>query len=115
MHAELIKRMPYVPANYSRESVLIGRPHAGGAHLELDGVLGGQVAHWNFAWKPSHPQGLGPSCANSITLSRIAIHKLLDVTGFKLKRAWRAKVLKRDSDFGSWSEEDLSGVIDLDM
>jgi hypothetical protein len=114
MHAELISRMPYVPANYSRESMLVARPRAGGADLELDGALVGQVGHWNVAWKPSHLQGLGPCCANSVTLARTAIQKLLNVSGFSLKRVWRAKILKRDSDFGSWTEEVISGVKDLD-
>jgi hypothetical protein len=114
IHADLIKRMPYVPANYGPEGGFLARPRLGGADLELGGVLVGQIDHWNVAWRPFHPQGLGPGCANSVTLKQSAISKLLNVPGFELKRIWRATVLERDSDFGTWRTEAISGILDLD-
>lgn len=114
MHSELLHRTPYVPANYSDDLVLVTKPRTGGADLEIDGTPIGQICIWNVEWRPFYPKFLGPSSACSLTVSQATLPSLLSTTISNVKRVWRLKAVRRDSDYGQWTEESSYGFAGVD-
>lgn len=111
LHADLLSRMPYVPANYSSSGPVIVRPRAGGADIEWNGVEVGRLFHWNSHWAPMYDKSLGAGCGVAMTLSANAMAALQGSSRLRAFRAWKATILSRPSDYGDWTETQLSGTI----
>lgn len=110
-HSDIIGRMPYMPANYSRNVALTAQPRIGGADFEFKGQNVGEFRYWNWRWSPTHDKALGTHGAVSVTLSDDCISQLLQVPGMQCSRAWRATVLSRESDHGEWQESVHYGML----
>jgi hypothetical protein len=110
-HSDLIQRIPYLPANYSRSATLLSRPHTGGMDLLLGDRPVGEIKYWNWQWSPTYDKALGPHCGISLTVSRDCCRALLSVPGMMFSRYWRATVLTRKEEYGKWEEKTLVGVL----
>jgi hypothetical protein len=110
MHADIIGRMPYLPANYSKD-VLIAKPREGGADLEYNGLNVGEFRYWNCQWSPTHDKDLGTHGGVSVSVSFDCVSQLLNVPEMQLTRVWRSTVLKRESDYGEWQKETFYGTL----
>jgi hypothetical protein len=110
-HAELISRMPYLPANYSTGKTLTARMRFGGADLSIEDQEIGELRYWNWRWDPMHDRDLGPGCAVSVTALSDTLSSLYNVSDMKLIRAWRATILSRDTDYGEWKKDNLFGIL----
>ncbi len=111
MHSDLFGRIPYLPANYSRQRVLMAKPRAGGMDVILDGEQIGVVEHWNYRWSPTHDKALGPHCGISVRMTPASIEQVLSIPRMKLIRCWRAKVLAREKDYGEFEEIVFTGFL----
>lgn len=110
-HSDLIGRMPYLPANYSRNIAMVARPRIGGADLQFEEKSVGEFRYWNWRWSPTHDKALGTHCSVSVTLSDDCISQLLKVPKMQCSRVWRATVLSRESDYGEWQESVHYGML----
>jgi len=111
LHSDLIGRMPYLPANYSKDGALTARPRIGGADIEFEGQNVGEFRYWNWRWSPAHDRSLETHGAVSITLSGDCISQVLQVPGMQCSRVWLAKVLSRETDYGEWQESVRYGML----
>lgn len=111
LHSDLIGRMPYLPANYSRQATLLAQPRLGGMDLLFGSRPAGEVRYWNWQWSPTYDRALGPHCGMSLTLSRECCRELLSSPGMMICRFWRATVLTRETEYGKWEEKTLVGVL----
>lgn len=111
MHTELLARLPYLPANYPSQHLLIATPHTGGMDITNDGTPVGVVEHWNYRWSPMHDKSLGPHCGVAARMSPPAVDLYLAIPGMTLSRCWRAKVLTREKDYGEWKETVFGGCL----
>jgi len=94
IHSELIRRMPYLPANYTKNS-FIARPCGSGASLQLNDKIIGDFKYWNWRWRPAHHKAMGTGGAVPITLSRDGLYRLVHESTLEYTRVWRATVLSR--------------------
>jgi hypothetical protein len=68
--SDLIGRMPCLPANYSDGTVLLGRPRRGGLDILFEERIVGELAYWNWQWKPSYDKALGPQCGVCTSIAK---------------------------------------------
>lgn len=111
LHSDLLQRIPFAPANYSRGELIRIVPNLGGAEVLLDGVTSGRISYWNPCWKPAHLKDLGPGSAVSLSITETLRSRLFDVPGFELRYFWRARVMSRDKEYGTWNSEVLCGAL----
>lgn len=112
MHADLIKRMPFLPINQSEHERLIAKARLGGMDLIASGVNVGVLEHWNYLWSPTHDRALGPECGTSVRVSTSLSERFLNVPDMTLMRHWRVTVLRREQSYGSWEQAELEGCLD---
>ena len=111
-HADLIERIPYLPANYSLDQPVMATPRKGGADVTIGDTKVGELSYWSVAWRPTHDARLGPRCAVSLTMDPEQFKAMLQVPGARIRLAWRAKVLSRNDDYGSFEIRNLEGFVD---
>lgn len=110
LQADLVRRMPRLPAHDSR-SPLIVTPRKGGADVHLSGTKVGELLHWNWKWRPTHPKGMGGPTGVGLVLNRDVTKQLLHVDGMRLCHVWKARVLTRETDYKEWREEIWQGSV----
>lgn len=110
LQADLVARMPRLPAHHS-ETPLIVTPRKGGADVLLSGTKVGELRHWNWRWRPTHPKGMGSPTGAGLILDRDVAERLLHVSGLRLVHVWRAQVLRRETDYKDWVEEAWQGSV----
>lgn len=110
LQSDLVSRMPCLPAHES-QSPLIAIPREGGADVVLSGTKVGELLHWNWRWRPTHPKHMGGPTGVALVLDRDVTRRLLHVDGMRLCHVWRARVLKRETDYGDWREEVWHGSV----
>lgn len=110
LQSDLVSRMPCLPAHES-QSPLIAISRAGGADVLLSGTKVGELLHWNWRWRPTHPKHMGGPTGVALVLDRDVTRRLLHVDGMRLCHVWRARVLKRETDYGDWREEVWHGSV----
>ncbi|MBT2117795.1 hypothetical protein KK141_17320 [Dyella sp. LX-66] len=115
MHDELMERRPYVTAVRTKNASLRARPRPGGADIELDDRAIGEISYWNVRWAPIYLRELGPSCATSLTVDAVAARSVIQQEGYRLTRVWRARIVTRTSQLGSWSPQVLYGEATLPL
>ncbi len=109
--AELIQRMPCLPANYSGPTGFIARPRQGGMDLICGEQFVGDISFWNWRWNPTFDKALGPSCGTSLSVSKNCCMELLNVPDTTFARYWRAKVLTRKKEYDGWKERVITGKL----
>lgn len=110
LQSDLVRRMPRLPAHDSRTPLIV-TPRKGGADVLLSGTRVGELLHWNWKWRPTHPKDMGGPTGVALVLDRDVTKRLLHVDGMRLCHMWRARVLKRDNDYGDWREEVWHGSV----
>jgi hypothetical protein len=110
LQPDLVMRMPRLPAHES-QSPLIASPRKGGADVRLSGIKVGELLHWNWKWRPTHPKHLGGHTGVALVLDSDVTKRLLHIEGMRLWHVWRARVLRRDTDYGEWREEVWHGSV----
>jgi hypothetical protein len=111
MHADVLGRMPYVPANYPGDYPVIAVPRNGGMDFMSNETCIGVMEHWNYRWSPTHHKSLAPHCGITVRISPAENLRLLAVPGMTISRAWRAKIVSRDEDYGEMKEMVFSGLV----
>ena len=110
LQSDLVRRMPCLPAHDSR-SPLIVTPRKGGADVRLAGTKVGELLHWNWKWRPTHPKNMGSPTGVVLVLDSDVTNRLLHIEGMRLCHVWRARVLTRETDYGDWREEVWQGSV----
>lgn len=110
LQPDLVMRMPRLPAHES-QSPLIAFPRKGGADVLLSGTKVGELRHWNWKWRPTHPKHMGGHTGVALVLDSDVTKRLLHTDGMRLCHVWRARVLKRETDYGDWREEVWHGSV----
>jgi len=110
LQSDLVSRMPRLPAHDSR-SPLIVTPRKGGADVLLSGTKVGELLHWNWKWRPTHPKDMGGPTGVGLALDRHVTKRLLHVDGMRLCHVWRARLLTRETDYKDWCEEVWQGSV----
>jgi hypothetical protein len=110
-HSDLIGRIPYLPANFFGSADLIARPRRGGMDIFQANRPVGEIRYWNWRWSPTHDKSLGPNCGVSLTMSKECCKELFAVRDTIFTRYWRATVMTRDKEYGSWEEKQLVGEL----
>lgn len=110
LHADLVTRMPRLPAHNS-ETQLIVVPRKGGADVLHSGHKVGELQHWSWKWRPTHPKGMGGPTGVALVLESDVAERILHVDGMRLVHVWRARVRRRETDYGDWIEEAWEGSV----
>jgi hypothetical protein len=110
LQSDLVRRMPRLPAHNSR-TPLIATPRRGGADVLLSGAKVGELLHWNWKWRPTHPRSMGGQTGVALVLDRDLTKRLLHIEGTRLCHVWRVRVLSRETDYGDWREEVWQGSV----
>lgn len=110
LQTDLVSRMPRLPAHDSH-SPMIAFPRKGGADVFLSGSKVGELLHWNWKWRPTHPRHMGGHTGVALVLDSDVTRRLLHIDGMRLCHVWRARVLKRETDYGEWREEVWHGSV----
>lgn len=110
LQPDLVMRMPRLPAHES-QSPLITSSRKGGADVRLSGTKVGELLHWNWKWRPTHPKHLDGHAGVALVLDSDVSKRLLHIEGMRLWHVWRARVLRRDTDYGEWREEVWHGSV----
>jgi hypothetical protein len=110
LQADLLERMPRLPA-HNFETPLIVNPRKGGADVFLSSAKVGELRHWNWKWRPTHPKGIGSPTGVGLILDHDVAERLLHVHGMRLVHVWRAQVLRREADYKDWIEEAWQGFV----
>jgi hypothetical protein len=110
LQPDLLRRMPRLPGHTSR-TALTATPRKGGADVLLSGTKVGELLHWNWKWRPTHPKEMGGPTGVGLVLNRDTANQLLNVDGMRLSHVWRAKVLTRETDYKEWTEEAWHGAL----
>ena len=110
LQSDLVRRMPRLPAHDS-QTPLIVTPRKHGADVLLSGTKVGELLHWNWKWRPTHPKHMGGPTGVALVLDRDVTKRLLHIDGMRLCHVWRARVLTRETDYGDWREEVWQGSV----
>lgn len=110
LQTDLIARMPYLPSN-GTGSPLFASPRKGGADLLFSGEKVGELWHWNWKWRPTHPKGMGGHTGVGVLLNHEAVEQLLRADEMRLVQVWRVRVLRRDDDYKDWIEDAWLGSV----
>jgi hypothetical protein len=110
LQPDLVMRMPRLPAHESQRP-LIAFPRKGGADVRLSGTKVGELLHWNWKWRPTHPKHMHGHTGVALVLDSDVTKRLLHIDGMRLCHVWRARVLRRDTDYGEWLEEVWHGSV----
>jgi hypothetical protein len=110
LQSDLVRRMPRLPAHDSRSPVIV-TPRRGGADVLHSGTKVGELLHWNWKWRPTHPKDMGGPTGVALVLDRDVTRRLLHVDGMRLFHVWRARVLTRETDYKDWREEVWHGSV----
>lgn len=110
LHADLMTRMPRVPSHNS-ETQLIVVPRKGGADVLHSGQKVGELQHWNWKWRPTHPKGMDGHMGVALVLLTDMAERILHVDGMRLAHVWRTRVRRRETDYGDWIEVAWEGPV----
>lgn len=110
LQSDLVRRMPRLPA-HDAPSPLTVIPRKGGADVLVSATKVGELIHWNWKWRPTHPKQMGGPTGVALVLDLDVAKRLLHVDGMRLCHVWRATVLKRDTDYGDWQEQVWQGTL----
>lgn len=110
LQPDLVMRMPRLPAHES-QSPLIAFPRKGGADVRLSGTKVGELLHWNWKWRPTHLKHMGGHTGVALVLDSDVTKQLIHIDGMRLSHVWKARVLRRDTDYGEWREEVWHGSV----
>jgi hypothetical protein len=110
LQSDLVRRMPRLPLHNSL-SPLIVTPRKGGADVLLSGAKVGELLHWNWKWRPTHGKTMSGPTGVALVLDCDVTERLLHVDGMRLCHVWRARVLKRETDYGDWREQVWQGSV----
>ena len=110
LQSDLVRRMPRLPAHESRTPLIV-TPRKGGADVHLSGTKAGELLHWNWKWRPTHPKHMGSPTGVCLVINRDVATRLLNVGGMRLCHVWRARVLTRETDYKNWGEELWQGSV----
>jgi hypothetical protein len=108
--SDLVRRMPRLPS-HNLPTPLIATPRRGGADVLLSGTKVGELMHWNWKWRPTHPKDMGGQTGVALVLDHDVTKRLLDIDSMRLCHVWRARVLTRETDYGHWREEVWQGSV----
>jgi hypothetical protein len=110
LQSDFVRRMPRLPAHDS-PSPLTVTPREGGADVLVSGTKVGELIHWNWKWRPTHPRQMSGPTGVALVLALDVAKRLLHVDGMRLCHVWRATVLERDTDYGDWQERVWQGTL----
>ena len=110
LQSDLVRRMPRLPAHDSPSPVTV-TPRKGGGDVLVSGTKVGELIHWNWKWRPTHPKQMGGPTGVALVLELDVAKRLLHVDGMRLCHVWRATVLQRDTDYGDWQEQIWQGTL----
>ena len=75
------------------------------------GTKVGELRHWTWIWRPTHPMGMGGPTGVALVLDTDVAQRILHVDGMRLAHVWRAHVRRRETDYGDWIEETWEGSL----
>jgi hypothetical protein len=110
LQSDLVRRMPRLPAHDSRTPLFVATRKSG-ADILLSGAIVGELVHWNWKWRPTHHKEMAGHTGVALVLDCDATTRLIKFDNMRLCRAWRARVLMRETDYGDWSEEVWHGPV----
>lgn len=110
LQSDLVRRMPRLPAHDSRSPLTV-TPRKGGADVLLSGTKVGELLHWNWKWRPTHPKDMGGPTGVALVLDRDVTKRLLHVDGMRLCHVWRVTVQTRETDLADWRQEVWQGSV----
>jgi hypothetical protein len=110
LQSDLVRRIPCLPAHSSR-TPLTATPRKGGADVLLSENKVGELLHWNWKWRPTHPKDMGGPTGVALLLDCEVTKSLVLIDGMRFGHVWRAKILTRESDYGEWREEAWQGSV----
>jgi len=112
IHSELIQRIPYLPVNHNSNGYLEAIPRLGGADIQYEDRVIGELHYWNDRWQPMHFKELGPDCAVAVSLMMDEVSTIFSDSKCSTIKCWRAKVYSRDREYGDWKESVHIGQLD---
>lgn len=109
LQADLLGRVPYVPASSPGLPNLELVPTDGHAMFRSNGRDVGSWAWWCRHWQPTHPREQPPSISCCASLAHESAQALVNHLGGGMEHVWRITTWTRDRDYGKWTERKATG------
>jgi hypothetical protein len=109
LQADLLGRVPYVPASSQGLPNLELVPTDDRAVCRSNGQDVGAWAWWCGTWQPTHPREQPPLVACCTSLAHDSAQALVNHLAGGIEHVWRITTWSRDSDYGKWTESQIHG------
>lgn len=109
LQADLLGRVPYVPASSQGLPNLELVPTDDRAVFRSNGQDVGSWAWWCWNWQPTHPREQPPLVACCTSLAHDSAQALVNHLAGGIEHVWRITTWSRDSDYGKWTESQIHG------
>ena len=110
-HLDLLHRLPFMPANYSKHHRIDASGTDGGMDFSSSNRKIGELRIWLDRWSPTHNKHSGSHYGTSLRVASAFRKDFLGDPRMKLSLFWCATVCSREKTYADWTEEVVIGQL----